>query len=111
MQQRLRVAAGTLYNDLVMAGAGPSRGANTGSLGHYFAPVLPYRQGTNHDDPPGSFRTDTITLMYVPPTFAQTTLATGGPGAVSADIGVNRSRLSIWRRGVRVQGRNVRSDL
>jgi hypothetical protein len=89
MQQRLRVAAGTLHKDLAMAGAGPSRGANTGSLGYYFAPVLPYRLGTNHDDPPGSFRTDTITLMFVPPTFAQTTLAAEGPGAVPADIGVN----------------------
>ena len=28
-----------------MAGAGPSRGANAGSLGYYFAPVLPYRRG------------------------------------------------------------------
>ena len=112
MQQRLRAAAGTLYKDLVMAGAGPSRGANTGSLGYYFAPVLPFRQGTSHDDPPGSFRTDTITLMYVPPTFAQTTLATAGPGAA---VGGYRRRtgrrLSRWRRAVRVQGRHVRSDL
>ena len=89
MQQRLRVAAGALYNDLAMAGAGASRGGNSGSLGRYFAPVLPYRQGTSHDDPPGSFRTNAITLMFVPPTVAQTTLATAGPVAVSADIGVN----------------------
>lgn len=89
VQQRVRAAAGALYDDLLMAGAGPSRGANAGSLGYYFAPVLPYRHGTGHDDPPGSFRTDTLTLIYVPPTFAQTTLATVGPGAVSADIGVN----------------------
>src|SRR3989304_1393368 len=83
MQQRLRVAAGALYKDLVMAGAGASQGANRGPLSYYFAPILPYRQGTNHDDPPGTFKTDTITVMYVPPTMAQTTLATGATGATS----------------------------
>ena len=93
MQQRLRVAAGTLYKDLVMVGAGAYQGANTGSLEHYFAPMLPYRKGTNHDDPAGTFKTDTITLMYVPPTVAQTTLATNGPTVASADIGVN------WQSG------------
>lgn len=89
MQQRLRVAAGMLYKDLVMVGAGAYQGANRGSLSHYFAPILPYRQGTNHDDPAGTFKTDTITLMYVPPTVAQTTLATNGPSVVPADIDVN----------------------
>ena len=89
MQQRLRVAAGTLSNDLLMAGAGAYQGANKGPLGYYFAPVLPYRQGTNHGDPSGIFRTDAVTLMYVSPTVAQTTLATNGPSGVSADIGVN----------------------
>src|SRR6476661_4172698 len=89
MHQRLRVAAGSLFNDLVMAGAGVYQGAHGGSLAQYFAPILPYRQGTNHDDPPGTFKTDTITLMYVPSTVAQTTLATNGPGTSSADIGVN----------------------
>jgi type II secretory pathway pseudopilin PulG len=89
MQQRLRVAAGALYKDLVMAGAGAYRGANRGALSYYFAPILPYRQGTNHDDAAGTFKADTITVMYVPPTMAQTTLATSGPLATSADIGVN----------------------
>ena len=89
MQQRLRVAAGALYPDLVMAGAGAYQSANRGSLSHYFAPILPYRQGTNHDDPVGTFKTDTITVMYVPTTVAQTTIATGGPLGVSADIAVN----------------------
>jgi hypothetical protein len=72
-----------------MAGAGAYQSANTGSLSYYFAPILPYRHGTNHDDPAGTFKTDTITLMYVPPTMAQTTLATSGPPSASADIGVN----------------------
>jgi hypothetical protein len=90
MQQRLRVAAATLYKDVVMAGAGGYQGANRGPLTYYFAPVLPYRQGTSHDDPAGTFKTDTITLMFVPPTVAQTILATNGPSVVSADIGVSR---------------------
>ena len=89
MQQRLRVAAGALSRDLLMAGAGAYQGVNQGPLGYYFAPVLPYRHGTNRDDPGGIFRTDAITLMSVPPTVAQTTLATNGPSGVSGDIGVN----------------------
>src|SRR5204862_364555 len=34
MQQRLRVAAGALYGDLVMAGAGAYQGGSRGSLSH-----------------------------------------------------------------------------
>jgi hypothetical protein len=90
MQQRIRVAAGVLYKDIVMAGAGTTQGANVGPLIQYFAPVLPYRQGTNPDDPAGTFRTDAVTLIYVPPTVAQTTLAGAGPAAVSADIAINQ---------------------
>jgi hypothetical protein len=89
MQQRLRVAADALYKDLVMAGAGAYQGSNTGSLAYYFAPVLPYRQGSSTDDPPGTFRSDTITLMYVPSTVAQTTLATPGPMSVSGTVEVS----------------------
>jgi hypothetical protein len=89
MHQRLRVAAGTLSKDLLMAGAGVYQGVNKGPLAYYFAPVLPYRRGTKRDDPSGIFRADAITLMYIPSTVAQTTLATNGPSGVSADIGVN----------------------
>jgi len=89
MQQRLRVGADTLYKDLVMAGNGAYQGGYPGSLLFFFAPVMPFRQGTVNDDPPGTFKTDTITLVYVPPTFVQTTLSTQGPAQVSAEIGVN----------------------
>jgi len=75
---------------LVMAGAGAYQSANRGALSHYFAPILPYRQGTNHDDPGGTFKTDTITMMYVPTTAAQATMAIGGPLGVAADITLNR---------------------
>ena|SRR6267378_4434048 len=84
MQQRLRVAQDTLYKDLVMAGAGAYLGGQTGSLIYFFPPVLPFRQGAIGDAPVGSFSraadgvldtTDTITVIYVPSTTAQTTLA------------------------------------
>ena len=85
MQQRLRVAQDTLYKDLVMAGAGAYLGGQTGSLMYFFPSLLPFRQGAIGDAPAGSFArsspslpadtTDTITVIYVPTTTAQTTLA------------------------------------
>jgi prepilin-type N-terminal cleavage/methylation domain-containing protein len=79
MQQRLRVASDTLYKDLVMAGGGSYQGKMSGSLLYTFAPVVPYRLGEINDDPPGTFKTDTLTVIYIPPTNAQTTLA-NNPG-------------------------------
>ena len=75
MQQRLRVAADTLTRDLVMAGAGSYSGTTAGSLGYYFASILPYRQGAIGDDPIGTYRTDTMTVLYIGATDAQTTTA------------------------------------
>jgi prepilin-type N-terminal cleavage/methylation domain-containing protein len=89
MQQRLRVAADSLYKDLVMAGNGAYQGSMSGSLMYMFAPVMPFRQGSLNDDPPGTFKSDTITLIYVPPTFAQTSLSTKSPSLNSVEIGVN----------------------
>jgi len=89
MQQRLRVSQDTLFKDLMMAGGGAYQGSMSGSLEYFFAPILPFRQGSVNDDPPGTFKTDRITVMYVPPTVAQTTLATHGPSLNSAEIGVN----------------------
>jgi prepilin-type N-terminal cleavage/methylation domain-containing protein len=91
MQQRLRVAADTLYKDLVMAGAGAYQGPKSGSMLFFFAPVMPFRQGTLNDDPPGTYRDDIITIMYVPPTTAQTSLArkNGNSLTNSSEIFVN----------------------
>jgi len=75
VQQRLRVASGTLARDIVMAGAGADSGPLAGSLLSVLAPVLPYRRGAVRNDPPGSYRADTITLMFVPSPVAGTTLA------------------------------------
>lgn len=74
MQQRLRVAAGAIGRDLTMAGAGSYLGGQAVPLVYALPPVLPFRQGAASDDPPGTFRSDLITLLYVPATPAQTTL-------------------------------------
>ena len=85
LQQRSRVATDTLYKDLVMAGAGSYSGDNPMGLNYFFAPVMPFRQGRIQDDPPGTFRDDVITLLLVPATTAQTTIARDMP-AQSAEL-------------------------
>lgn len=72
MQQRMRVGIDSMQKDLVMAGAGTYVGASAGALYNFFAPVMPYRSGDVNYDPPGTFRTDAISIVYVPPTPAQT---------------------------------------
>jgi type II secretory pathway pseudopilin PulG len=71
MQQRLRVAADTLYQRLVAAGAGAYGGIGAGPLSDSVAPILPYRGGGASADPPGSFKSDTITMLSVPKDPAQ----------------------------------------
>jgi prepilin-type N-terminal cleavage/methylation domain-containing protein len=75
-QQRLRVSVDSLRKDLVLAGAGLHAGVAGGSLGGYFAPVLPYRVGDSRSDPAASvfFRRDAISVVYVPAAPLQTTL-------------------------------------
>ena len=75
LQQRLRVASDTLYKDLVMGGGGAYQGSMSGSLDYVFPSIVPYRKGAIGEDPAGTYKSDTITITYVPPTMAQTTLA------------------------------------
>jgi hypothetical protein len=82
MQQRMRVASDTLFKELVMTGAGPYQGATTGSLINFFAPVLPRRTGRVGADPTrgtGSFKSDAITLSYIPNSYSQTTISNAMP--------------------------------
>jgi prepilin-type N-terminal cleavage/methylation domain-containing protein len=74
MHQRLRVAADALMRDANVAGAG--------SLTRVLAPVLPYRADADPDEP-STFRTDAITLTFVPLISAQavTTSAMSGRSA------------------------------
>ena len=90
MQQRLRVGVDTLYKDILMAGAGAYSGTQAGALNNFFAPVLPYKQGANAaiDDGALRFRSDGITLMYIPQTVAQTTISAPMPNE-SAELKVN----------------------
>jgi hypothetical protein len=85
MQQRLRSGVDALTRDLVSAGAGPYSGAGTGSLSHYFAPIMPFRRGLDAaiDDGVGVFKRDAITIVYVPSTGAQTTVRSDMPTASS----------------------------
>ena len=90
-QQRLRVAQETLFKELVMTGAGPYQGATTGSLINFFAPILPRRTGRVSPDPTAgsaSFRSDAITLTYVPNTYSQTSISDPMPPN-SAELKVN----------------------
>jgi prepilin-type N-terminal cleavage/methylation domain-containing protein len=96
MQQRLRVAIDNLKKDLIMAGAGSYTGGSAGALYNYFAPIYPYRRGTDMTVPAGVcddaedstlFCHDTISIVYVPPTPAQTAV-TGIPGSSQSEINV-----------------------
>ena len=81
-QQRLRIAQETLFKDIVMAGAGPYQGATTGSLINFFAPILPRRTGRINPDPTqgtASYRSNTITITYIPNTYSQTTISQAMP--------------------------------
>jgi hypothetical protein len=88
MQQRMRVAVDTLNKDLIMAGAGTYSGSAAGALSNFFAPILPYRVGSVSPDAPGTFKSDTITLLYVPQTASQTTISNPMP-PTSEEIKVN----------------------
>ncbi|MGE5360205.1 MAG: PilW family protein [Bacteroidales bacterium] len=89
MQQRLRFGVEALGRDLLSAGSGVYSGARVGALSNFFAPIMPFRVGAVGSDPPGAFRADTITLLSVPRTCAQATIAK--PMAPAAnELSVNR---------------------
>jgi hypothetical protein len=92
LQQKVRVAGHTMYEYLVMAGGGPYQGVRGGRLDAFFPTVLPFRQIGANPDPAGTFRTDTLTIMYVQPgTPAQTTI--GQPlSAQSGWVTINLDR-------------------
>jgi hypothetical protein len=77
LQQRARVAIDALQRELVMAGAGMYAAGSVGPLHQVLAPVMPYRAiGSSSDTAKNIyFRPDAITLLFVPPTASQTSLA------------------------------------
>jgi hypothetical protein len=87
MAQRLRVAVDSLNRSLSRTGAGPVSGSDRGPLVYSLAPILPLRQRTSSGDPPGTFRDDAITLLWVPAAAPEATLTTKvGPGNVMLTI-------------------------
>lgn len=77
VQQRIRVGVDAVRQDLIMAGAGTYAGPARGSLDTAMAPVMPYRAFGDAPDPAQGlfFRTDSISVIYVPSTAAQSTLS------------------------------------
>ena len=113
MQQRMRVGVDVLTKDIVMAGAGVYMGASSGNLTNYFAPLMPYRVGDLQDDPAANvfYRADTISLMYVPPTSAQTgvnkAMGNGNSQELDVDAQLNcgpdrQTALCGFKEGMRV---------
>jgi len=87
MQQRARVLADRLTFDVRMAGANTTTGTRTGAITSTFAPILPLACCGSLADPPGSVRTDRLTILYVPRGSPMAT--TGGdvaPGALQLDL-------------------------
>lgn len=81
LHQRLRAAVESMRRDLLAAGAGPGIGAARGPLVDAFAPILPGRAGASGADPELTFTSDRVSVMYVPPDAARTTLVRGAAGA------------------------------
>jgi prepilin-type N-terminal cleavage/methylation domain-containing protein len=113
MQQRMRVGVDVLTKDIVMAGAGVYMGVSSGNLTNYFAPLMPYRVGDLQDDPAAGvfYRADTISLMYVPPTSAQTgvnkAMGSGNSQELDVDAQLNcgpdkKTALCGFKEGMRV---------
>jgi hypothetical protein len=112
MQQRLRVGTESLYGDIVMAGAGSYLGPGAGALSYFFAPIMPYKGlGSGADQTQGIYyRSDAISLIYVPPTPSQTTISSFMPPQ-SSEIKVtaqpncppgNQNQLCGFEEGMRL---------
>ena len=91
----VRALGASKIRELMNAGAGSYSGLNSaaaisaqqvGSLINYFAPIMPFRQGWDStiDDGQGVFKSDAITIVYVPSTGAQTTVKTDMTNAQAA---------------------------
>lgn len=101
MQQRLRVATHTLAEDLLTAGARSAASASPGGGAAPFPAVLPYRAGPLDAAPPAAAVADVITVVSVPATAVETTIADAirapsaattvvtGPGCPRSDVALN----------------------
>lgn len=90
LQQRVRVGTDVMFRELLMTGAGPYQGPVRGALLNFFAPIFPRRVGRTSPYPletVTTFRSDTITLTYIPNTYSQTTISSPMPN-VSSELKV-----------------------
>ena len=88
VHQRLRIAADMIYKDLLSAGAGPYVGEDVGPISNTLPAVRPGRYGALTPDADQTFASDRITIVSVPNTQAQTTLALD-MSAPTADLEVD----------------------
>jgi hypothetical protein len=91
IEQRLRAAAEALGGDVTAAGSGPANGVQGQAFGLMAPSIMPFRVGT-HGDPPGTARTDALTLLSSAPVAVSTTLRLawmpgGGPAEIALDPG------------------------
>jgi Tfp pilus assembly protein PilW len=99
LQQRLRVGVDTIARDLMGAGAGPYLAGYAGPLSVSLPAVLPFRASAVGGDPPGTFRNDIVTLLFVPATAAQTTL--------TADMAAGSDMMQAARLPICAAGENL----
>ncbi len=97
MHQRLRVLVDRLEKDLLAAGAGAYAGPATGPLTDAMPAILPYRGGAQNADPPGTFKSDTITILSVP---RGATAAASATYALKANPSTNTFQLTYYDGGV-----------
>jgi len=83
VQQRLRMAVESMRHDIMLAGAGPSRGPDRGPLVRVFPPIRPARTGVTGADPELSFHSDRISIVYVPDEAAESKLTAEMPAAAA----------------------------
>ena len=81
MQQRLRIGIEAIAKDLIMAGM----------PGRTFAAVVPRRRGLRSPDPPDVFFDDRMSVMYVPPAAATTTLSADTASTVAVPVQPQRN--------------------
>jgi hypothetical protein len=85
MQQRLRIGIEAISKDLMMAGM----------PGRTFPAVLPRRRGLRSPDPPDGFFDDRISVMYVPPAAATTTLSADTASTIAVPVEPQRNCPSV----------------
>ena len=97
LQQRARVGSDVLFKEILMAGAGTYQGPVRSPLVNFFSPILPRRAGYTAPDPYNVFKTDAITVTYIPNTYSQTTISQLHAAEFRRVEGDGPAELPEWR--------------